>query len=318
VRDALDTPARLLRLLSLLQQRPFWRGEELSDRLAITPRTVRRDIARLRALGYPIDASPGPLGGYQLGAGGSLPPLLLDDDEAVAVAVGLRTAAGGSVVGLEEAALAAHAKLEQVLPSSLHHRVAALSSTTIELPPSPPGVDPGSLVTLAQACRGLERLRFSYRDGSGRDSERTVEPYRLVHAVRNWYLVARDVRREAWRTFRVDRIRDAVGTGHRFTIDDPPDAAALVARGMAVGAYQIQARVHVHAPADEISQVVPRTVAVIEARTDGTTVLIIGGDSLGWLAGYLASLPFALEVLDPEELRAELRALGLRLAAAHR
>jgi predicted DNA-binding transcriptional regulator YafY len=174
-----DTPARLLRLLSLLQARAFWKGDELADRLQVTPRTLRRDVTRLRDLGYPIDGGPGPYGGYRLGPGGALPPLLLDDDEAVAVAVGLRAATGGAVTGIEESAVAALAKLEQVLPAPLRHRVAALYSTTVALTSGPPDVDAAALVTVAQACRGLERLRFTYRDHAEIVTERDVEPYRL-------------------------------------------------------------------------------------------------------------------------------------------
>jgi len=313
----LETSARLLRLLSLLQARNFWRGDELAERLSVTSRTLRRDVSRLRELGYPIDGDTGPHGGYRLGAGGSLPPLLLDDDEAVAVAVGLRTAAGGSVAGLEEAAIAALAKLEQVLPAPLHHRVTALSTSTIPLSDASPDVTAGALLLIAQACRGLERLRFTYRDRVDRISERTVEPYRLVHTGRRWYLVARDVRAEAWRTFRVDRMDDAHATGHRFTIDDPPDAAALVSEGLAVGGYRFKARVHVDASPAETARVVPRTVAIVEEADGGGSVMTLGGDTFDWLALYLAGIPFAFEVLEPAGLREVVRALGQRLVDAH-
>jgi predicted DNA-binding transcriptional regulator YafY len=312
----LDTSARLLRLLSLLQARTFWRGDELAARLEVTDRTLRRDVTRLRSLGYPIDAGSGPYGGYRLGSGGSLPPLLLDDDEAVAVAVGLRTAAGGTVVGLEEAAIGALAKLEQVLPAPLHHRVSSLSSSTIALTVNP-HVDAGALVIIANACRGLERLRFTYRDRNDNESERTVEPYRLVHTGRRWYLVARDVRAEDWRTFRVDRMTDPQGTGHRFVLDDPPDAAALVERGMAVGAYSVQVTVRVAATPAEVHQFVPSTVAITQPDGDGSR-LTVGADTFEWIAGFLVGLPWPFEVLDPPEIRKALRKLSLRIARDHR
>src|SRR5437016_8160914 len=202
----LETSARLLRLLSLLQARRDWTGTELATRLGVTARTIRNDVDRLRGLGYPVDARPGVAGGYRLGAGGVLPPLLLDDDEAVAVAIGLRTAASGSIAGIEETSIRALAKLQQVLPSRLRHRVSAFQSYALAMPSRGPRVDPDVLTVIASACRDHERLRFDYRAHSGTASRRTVEPYRLVNDRRRWYLVAWDTDRDAWRTFRVDRI----------------------------------------------------------------------------------------------------------------
>src|SRR5687767_9354023 len=198
-----ETSARLLRLLSLLQTRRDWSGAELAERLEITPRTVRRDIDRLRGLGYPVLASAG-TAGYRLGAGADLPPLLLDDDEAVAVAVGLRTAAGGSVAGIKETSVRALAKLEQVLPSRLRHRVNALWTSTVPVPGDGPTVNPEVLTAIAGACRDHQRLRFDYRDHSGAGSVRTVEPHRLVCWGRRWYLLAWDTDRQEWRSFRAD------------------------------------------------------------------------------------------------------------------
>src|SRR5687768_4750127 len=204
----MGTSARLLRLLSLLQAPRDWTGAELAERLEVSPRTIRNDVERLRGLGYPVHATRGSIGGYRLAAGATLPPLLLDDEEAVAVAVGLRTAAGGTVAGIEETSVRALAKLEQVLPSRLRHRVNALQSFTVPVPPDRPGptVDPAVLTVLAAACRDAERLRFDYRGHDGSATVRSVEPHRLVSWGRRWYLVAWDVDRQDWRTFRVDRI----------------------------------------------------------------------------------------------------------------
>ena len=220
----LETSARLLRLLSLLQTRRDWSGAELAGRLEITPRTVRRDIDRLRGLGYPVQATAG-TAGYRLGAGADLPPLLLDDDEAVAVAMGLRTAAGGSITGIEETSVRALAKVEQVLPSRLRHRVNALQSVTVPMANTGPTVDPSTLTAIAAACRDSLRLRFDYRTHDGTSSIRTTEPHRLVHAGRRWYLLGWDVDRQDWRTYRVDRLDPRTPTGPRFTPRTPISAA---------------------------------------------------------------------------------------------
>ena len=315
----LETSARLLRLLSLLQRHAFWRAEELAQELGVTTRTVRRDVDRLRELGYPVDATAGRHGGYQLGNGGALPPLLLDDDEAVAIAVGLRGAANGTVIGVEDTALAALAKLEQVLPARLRHRVEAIQQATVRFESgTETRIEPAALLAIAQACRGLEILRFTYSDRADHPSERRVEPYRLVHTGRRWYLVARDIDRNDWRTFRVDRIADPVATGHRFKLESPPDPIEQVSRGMSVAPYRFQARVRVDAPADQVTAAVPRSVAVVEPLDDDTCILTTGGDSLEWMGFHLVTLPFTFEVLDPPELRVHLRTLGQRLAKTHR
>jgi predicted DNA-binding transcriptional regulator YafY len=308
-----SSAGRLLALLSLLQMRPHWSASELASRLNVTPRTVRRDVTRLRDLGYPVEAEPGPLGGYQLGAGGVLPPLLLSDDEAVAVAVGLRLAASGGVIGSEDAAIAALAKLEQVLPARLRERVGALNAATVLLrSPGDPLVHPDLLLTLAQGCRHLERLRFNYRDAGGRVTDRRVEPYRLVNTDRRWYLVARDLDRDDWRTFRVDRLSEPSLTGHRFTRATEPDAAAMVAGGMALVSYLWQAEVLLRVDLNTAASAVSRSIGNLEARGDAT-LLRIGANELEWIAGYLAGLPFDFEVINPPELRKALRALASRL-----
>ena len=229
----MDPAARLLRLLSLLQARPTWSAAELAERVAVDRRTIRRDIARLRALGYPVESSAG-VSGYTLGAGARLPPLLLDDDEAVAIAVGLRLAAMSAVSGIEESAVAAMAKLDQLLPAAVRERVRSLQASTVQLDPHPVDpADPDILTALARACRGSERVTFSYRGFAGTTTDRRVEPSQIVHTGRRWYLVARDLDRDDWRTFRVDRITDTVLTGHRFELRDRPDATARVAEALA-------------------------------------------------------------------------------------
>ena len=211
-----QTSSRLLELLSLLQGRRDWPGNELADRLEVSGRTIRRDIERLRQLGYPVESLTGPAGGYRLRAGSAMPPLLLDDEEAIAIAVGLRTAARASVTGIEETAVRALVKLEQVLPAHLRRRVGALGSATFTLPVAGPTVDPQHLTVIAAACRDSECLRFGYRSRDGTDSRREVEPHSLVNHGRRWYLVAWDRRREDWRTFRIDRLAKPASTGVRF------------------------------------------------------------------------------------------------------
>jgi len=312
----LGTSARLLRLLSLLQARREWSGGELAERLEVAPRTVRRDVERLRGLGYPVCATPGAGGGYRLGAGGALPPLLLDDDEAVAVAVGLRTAAGGTVAGIEEASVRALAKLEQVLPVRLRGRVSAIEASTVPLTGPVSTVDPGTLTVVAGACRDSERLSMDYRDRDGAASTRTVEPYRLVHTGRRWYLVARDTDRDAWRTFRVDRIGQVRPTGCRFTPRDPPDPAAYVATALSSAPYQHRARIRLHAPAPAVAARVPPTVGVVEPVDAGSCLLVTGSDSLDAIAVHVALLGFDFQVLEPPELVDHVRALAGRLGRA--
>ena len=313
-----SSSARLLALLSLLQSRPHWSAPELAERLSITTRTVRRDIRRLRELGYPVVAEAGPAGGYELGAGGRLPPLLLTDDESVAVAVGLRAAASGGVIGYEEAAVAALAKLEQVLPARLRERVLALNSATVLVRSGAgPNVDPEVLLTVAQGCRRPERIRFGYRDGAGNVTERRVEPYGLVSAERRWYVVALDLDRDDWRTFRLDRMSELSLTGHRFVRTSEPDAAAMVVEGLALTPYQWQAEVLLRAELHEAEAEVPRTIGSLESA-EGGTLLRFGANDLDWLARYIAGLPFESDVRSPPELRTALRALGRRLQVAHR
>lgn len=247
-----------------------------------------------------------------------MPPLLLDDDEAVAVAVGLRAAADGSVTGLEDATVSALAKLDQVLPARLAGRVADLHATTVQLwGRDPEGVDATVLIAVARACRRSERLRFSYTARSGDTTERLVEPYRLVRSGSRWYLAAHDTGRGEWRTFRVDRMADPAGTGSRFELVDPPDPAALVARGMAVGPYPFRARIRLALPMDEAVAVIPRTVGVPTADGDAATIVELGGADARGLQRYLTGLPCPCEVLEPAELRDAMRRFGEALVAAN-
>jgi predicted DNA-binding transcriptional regulator YafY len=316
----LETSSRLLRLLSLLQAQQDWSGAALAERLHVSDRTVRRDVERLRDLGYPVYATRGTDGGYRLGPGSAMPPLLLDDEEAVAVAVGLRTAAGGAIAGIEETSIRALAKLEQVLPARLRHRVNALQAYTEPVPPDRPGptVDPAVLTALAAACRDRERVRFDYRHHDGSASLRAVEPYRLVSWGRRWYLVAWDVDRRDWRTFRVDRVEPRTPAGPRFAPRDPPEggAAAYVARGVSSAAWRYRARVLVHAHAEVVADRINPAVGVVEAIDEHTCALNTGADSLHTLAVYLGMLDLDFEVAEPPELVEHLRQLAARYERA--
>lgn len=311
--EGMDTLARVLQLLALLQRQPTWTAEELGERLGVTPRTVRRDIARLRDLGYAVDGEAGRHGGYRLAGGRAVPPLTLADDEAVAVAVALRDAAGSGVAGVEAAAVTALAKLEQVLPPRLREQVRSLAAATEHLGSGDDAtVDAETLVALAHACRQRERIRCAYRDRQGKDSRRDLEPYRLVQAQRRWYLVAFDRGREAWRTFRVDRVREVRPQGVPVDPRPLPDAAALVATAITVAPYRWQATVRLHAPVEVVRWHIPPTVGAV-AADDETTVLRIGADDLAWLAHYLVGLHLPFEVVEPDELSGALAALGAEL-----
>ena len=316
----LETSARLLRLLSLLQTPRDWTGAELGERLGVSPRTVRNDVDKLRELGYPVLATRGAAGGYRLGAGAAMPPLLLDDEEAVAVAVGLRTVATGPIAGIEEASLRALAKLEQVLPSRLRTRVGGLRSiiTPVPFASAGPVVDPDVLTAVAAACRARERLRFSYLSHDGSASEREAEPYQLVNWGRRWYLVAFDVGRGDWRTFRVDRITPRTPGGGRFTPRPLPasDVADWVARRVATGAWQYRARITVHAPAPVVGARIGPYVGTVTSTGDEVCLLDTGSDSLETMAVYLGLLGFDFRVESPPELAEHIRALTDRYRRA--
>ncbi|MGH2688630.1 MAG: helix-turn-helix transcriptional regulator [Actinomycetota bacterium] len=313
-----NTSGRMLRLLSLLQTHRYWPGAELAERLEVSPRTLRRDVDRLRALGYPVEATPGVAGGYQLAAGATLPPLLLDDEEAVAIAVALRTSATGAVAGIEETSLRALAKVVQVLPSRLRRRVDALRAFTVgPAPGAGPTVDPAALTTIALACRDGERLGFGYTRRDGETAPRLVEPHRMVMHGRRWYLVAWDTGREDWRSFRVDRMVDPRSAGARFTPRELPggDAAAFVRAGIAAIPMRHHVEVTFEAPADRVSRFVGPW-GTVEALGAGWCRLTMNVDSLDWPAMVLAAVGADFVVVRPPELVEHVRAAAARFARA--
>jgi predicted DNA-binding transcriptional regulator YafY len=316
-----QTSARLLALLSLLQVRREWTGQELADRLEVAPRTIRRDVDKLRSLGYPIEAAPGVAGGYRLSAGGELPPLLLDDAEAVAVAVGLRTAASGSISGIEETSIRALAKLEQVLPARLRRRVNALGGATSAFGVEGPRIDADLLATIAGACRDGNRLHFAYVAKDEKASRRNTEPCAVVYSGYRWYLVAFDADRDDWRTFRIDRIRGRVrigGRGRRRTAPGGDPAAYVKAQLRRGGgdAPAVPGRIRLAIPADQAGRRVPDRYATVEADGEQSCIVTTRG---GWSRDFLvwmALLDEPMEVLGPPELAEQARALVARLAVA--
>ncbi|UFS93854.1 helix-turn-helix transcriptional regulator [Nocardia huaxiensis] len=313
----LETSARLLRLLSLLQTPRDWSGADLAERLEVDIRTVRRDIEKLRNLGYPVHAVAG-AAGYRLGAGAQVPPLLLDDEEAVAVAMGLRTAAGGTIAGIEESSLRALAKLEQVLPSRLRHRVSSLQAATVTMAAPAPQVSPDTLTTIAGAIRERAGLRFDYTSHDGNTTRRMVEPHRLVHTDRRWYLIGWDADRKSWRTYRVDRLTPRIPNGPRFTPREIPDEAltAFVSRSVSTSPYRYQARITVYASAEEAAARIAPTVGTVEAVDAETCVLHTGSNSLDEIAVYVALFGFEFRVDHPPELVAHLETVAGRLLRA--
>lgn len=315
-----DTPARLLQLLSLLQTPREWPGGELADRLGVSRRTVRRDIDRLRELGYPVQATLGAEGGYRLVAGKAMPPLVLDDEEAVAIAVGLRAGAGHALEGVDEASVRALAKLEQVLPSRLRHRVSTLQAATTPLTSGDgASIAPETLTVMASTVAGRERLRFAYRAGDGTASRRLTEPYRLVSTGRRWYLVAYDLDRADWRTFRVDRVGDPFATGVRFAPRELPtgSAAEFLRRSMQRHQESYDFEVTFAAPAKAVATRVPSWLGVPEPIGEGACRLRgRTADAADWLAVRLALLGYEFTVREPAELVESVRELGGRLVRA--
>ncbi|MGW2590105.1 helix-turn-helix transcriptional regulator [Streptomyces sp. NPDC001515] len=315
-----DTPARLLNLLSLLQTPREWPGSELAERLDVSPRTIRRDIDRLRDLGYPVEASRGSVGGYRLVAGAAMPPLLLDDEEAVAIAVGLRAGAGHAIEGVDEASVRALAKLEQVLPSRLRHRVSVLQNATMPLTRGDGStIDTATLTVIASAVTGRERLRFAYRAGDGAETRRQVEPYRLVSTGWRWYLVAYDLERADWRTFRVDRVSDPFATGARFAPRELPtgDAAKYLSASMARMQPELAIEVSFAAPAEFVASRLPRSMGTVEPEGEhGCRLRATVTDSLEWVAVRLALVDCEFTAHAPPQLVTYLEDLGARLSRA--
>jgi len=315
----LNTSARLLRLLSLFQAQRYWSGAELSRRLEVTGRTLRRDVDRLRSLGYPVHSTSGVEGGYQLGAGATLPPLLLDDDEAVAAALGLRTSAQGGVTGIEEASVRALLKLEQVLPPRLRQRVTALHGFVVPLERrGGPRVDASLVSLIAAACRDCECLRFKYQDRAGSPSMRAVEPHRLVHTGSRWYLVAWDTAREDWRTFRIDRIDGKPKASLRFKPRKPPegDFAKFVSKSLSQAPFPIRAKITLYAPLETLAKRIPPSAGVLESIDDKSCLLQTGSYSLEGVVMHLSWLGVDFKVHEPTELIAYIRALASRLNAS--
>ncbi|CAL9398124.1 helix-turn-helix transcriptional regulator [Streptomyces sp. enrichment culture] len=316
----LETSARLLRLLSLLQTHRDWSGRDLAERLGVSPRTVRRDMERLRELGYPVHSTSGTAGGYQLGAGARLPPLLLDDEEAVAVAVGLRGAAGGAIAGIGDSSARALAKLEQVLPHRLRHRVGALTEATVPMvgPHRESAVGPEVLTELAHACRDHQQLRFRYETHQGSSSGRTVEPHRLVTTHHRWYLVGWDVGRDDWRTFRVDRIVLTPPHGPRFTPRTPPaeDLAAWVSQGVSTRVYPEQVTVLLRVPMERAAESISMSAGTLEPVDGHSCLLRTGGHSLQAVLVHVLMLGHDFEVREPAALRDHVAGLRDRLDRA--
>jgi predicted DNA-binding transcriptional regulator YafY len=330
-----NTSARMLRLLSLLQTHRYWPGAELAERLDVSARTLRRDIGRLRELGYPVQAQRGTEGGYQLAAGAALPPLVVDDDEAVALVVGLQTAAQGTVAGIAESSVRALAKVMQVMPDRLRRRAEALGAMTIPATWGGPAVDdaaagdaaagdagrpvvdPGFLTSVALACRDCERLRFRYIAAGGQDTARHVEPHRLVSLGRRWYLVGYDLDRHDWRSFRLDRLTAPQGTGARFRARALPaaDAAAFVRAGIdsALATYDVDVRVD--APATAVRERIGRW-ATVEDDGPGCCRVRMTTDSLDWPTMALGSIGATFQVLSPPELLDQVRDWGRRFTLA--
>ncbi|MEU3654495.1 YafY family protein [Streptomyces sp. NPDC032161] len=317
-----STPARLLNLLSLLQTPREWPGSELAERLAVSPRTIRRDIDRLRELGYPVEATRGSIGGYRLVAGTAMPPLLLDDEEAVAIAVGLRAGAGHAIEGVDEASVRALAKLEQVLPSRLRHRVSTLQNATVPLTRGDGStIDPRTLTVMASAVTGRERLRFAYRAGDGAETRREAEPYRLVSAGWRWYLVAYDLGRADWRTFRVDRVSEPFATGARFTPRELPtgDAAEFLSGSITRRQPELTVEVSFAAPAEFVAARLPSSFRPLEPTGgNGCRLRATLTDSLEWVALRLALVDCEFAVHEPAALVTHLSDLSARLNRATR
>ncbi|MGK5682869.1 helix-turn-helix transcriptional regulator [Actinoplanes sp. URMC 104] len=302
----MGTTERVLALLGLLQQRRVWTGPELAGRLGVTTRTVRRDVERLRTLGYPVHAGNGVGGGYQLGAGQALPPLLLDDEEAIATAVALLAGAGTG-----DAALRALTKLDRVLPTRLRSEVRALAASVESFGGGRPSVDSEVLMTLARACRDEVEAEFTYRG-----DVRRVEPYRLVASDRRWYLLAYDLGRDDWRTFRLDRMSEVSARTWRFRPRPAPDAAAYVQESVASRVYRHQARFEVRAPAETVRAQIPASAAVVRATTPGACEVISGADNLDFILLHIVLLGHAFTVAEPPELRERCEVLARRLRDA--
>lgn len=318
-----DPTGRALQLLSLLQTHRLWRAGELAERLEVTERTVRRDVDRLRELGYPVDATTGKYGGYRLATGAHVPPLLLDDEEAVAVAVGLRYAAEAAIEGMDETALRALTKIEQLLPHRLRRRVSALHSSVTSMARAVDDdvVAPEALSVLAAACRDDEHVRFDYRGRDGKDSRRLVQPHQLVTVGRRWYLVGWDEHRRDWRTFRLDRLAQPRSVGSHFAPREIPggDAAAFVASSLDP-TPRPEAMLAIHSTFAELESVLRWIDHTRIEETAESCLVQIRSEDLGRLAMTVARLALtaAVDVIEPPELAHSVRQLATHLAVSPR
>ncbi|WP_040524133.1 helix-turn-helix transcriptional regulator [Gordonia effusa] len=312
-----DTASRLLRLLGMLQAPRSWSGSALAVRLEVDIRTVRRDIERLRELGYPIAAEPG-VAGYRLGAGNSMPPLLLEDNEAVAMALALRIAAAGGVQGIDDSLLSSLVKLEQVLPSRLRYRITTLHDATVSVPGNTTPVDPEALAILASTIGQQNILRFDYAKHDGTSARRATEPHKLVHSRGRWYLLGWDIDKKDWRTYRVDRISPKTPDGPRFTLRDASEVNAIgrISHGTSVSVYRYQARITLLVPLAQAAEHIPEGSGVLETIDDHSCTLHTGANSLTHLAIHIAALDMPFRVEAPQELADRMTALAERITQA--
>lgn len=311
----LSTSARLLRLASLLQSRRHWPGPALAEELSVGARTLRRDVDRLRELGYPVEASSGVGGGYALGRGADLPPLVLDDDEAVALAIALR-AASANVGGIEATSLRLMGKLDQLMPTRLRRRATALHAVTLSVRAGPALVDAGVLSQLATACRDCRSLHFAYRNHAGDASQRHVQPLRLANYGRRWYLIAWDTGRNDWRSFRVDRMDGSPTAGAAFAPRPvPPDVATRLERGIAHAPFACRITLRLQGSVAELQAALPVYCGVLEPETDTHSLLRVGAESPEGLLAQVLMIGHDVELVDGEPLVPELQRVLGRMTA---
>lgn len=311
----LSTSARLLRLASLLQSRRHWPGAALADELGVDARTMRRDVDRLRELGYPVEASSGVGGGYALGRGADLPPLVLDDDEAVALAIALR-AASASVGGIEATSLRLMGKLDQLMPTRLRRRATALHAVTLSLRSGLPLVDAGLLSSLATACRDCLAVKFGYRNHAGEASQRHVQPLRLANYGRRWYLIAWDIERSDWRSFRVDRLHGAPTLGAPFTPRPvPDDVAARLESGIAYAPFACRITLRLEGTVEALQAALPTWCGVLERDTDTHSLLRVGADSPEGVLAQVLMIGRDAELVEDAAMAPQLQAVLSRMSA---
>jgi predicted DNA-binding transcriptional regulator YafY len=323
---SVEATGRVLQLLALLSARRGWTGDELAERLGVTGRTLRRDVERLRLLGYQIDGTRGSAGGYELRAGADLPPLFLDDDEAVAIVAALMVVGANHSTGMDASTTSALAKLHHVMPSPLLARMAAVQTTASVISRRPgadaTAVDPEAVAALAEAARDRVRVTFAYRGRDGRTSERRVEPHHVITPGRVWYLMGFDLDRDDWRTFRIDRVTELVTSGHRFDARELPggDPAAFLGRAIARTPMAHHALVHVPVARDVLQAQRPGVLADRITSTGRHTCAVdLGADDLDALVVQIVELVqvrAGCTVDAPDEVHERIRAISTGLGAA--